>query len=242
MENESREQRAIQGEYNLRMGAYLARKDFEQQVEQAGKDESLPAMSDEAAKRITAAMMANYDALQREKKRKKYRGKLLRWGAAVAAVLVIAPAVALNVSASRTALVNYVIQNFDEYSVVQYDQEYNAIPPLGWRSEYYPRWLPEGCKINKVEFNQGGDHAWYQSTGRYDFSIAIIYSSDRPAINTEECEEKEVSINGRPAMLYFTDNKRRVTLFLPLGDCSIRIEGVLTEREVCKIAESINGL
>lgn len=239
MENENKEQRAIQGEYNLRMGAYLARKDFEQQVEQAGQDESLPKLSDEAANRIVAAMMANYDTLQRAKKRKKLRGKLLRWGTAVAAVLVIAPAVALNVSASRTALVNYVIQNFDEYSVVQYDQDYNAQPPLGWRSEYYPRWLPEGCKVSKVEFNKGGDHVWYQFSGGYDLSISLMYSTSRPAINTEEYEEKEILINNQQAMLYFADSRRRAILYLPLEDCSIQIEGALTEREICKIAESI---
>lgn len=242
MENENKEQRTIQGEYNLRMGAYLARRDFEQQVEQAGKDESLPKLSDEAADRIVAAMMANYDALQREKKRKKLRGKLLRWGAAVAAVLVIAPTVALNVSASRTALVNYVIQNFDEYSVVQYDQDYNAQPPLGWRSEYYPRWLPEGYTINKVEFNERGDYVWYKSEKGYDFDVSIIYSVDSLAINTENCEKKEVSINGRQAMLYFTDDRRWTALLIQLNDCTVRVEGTVTENEICEIAKSINGL
>ena len=242
MENESREQRAIQGEYNLRMGAYLARRELEQQVEAAGRDESIPAMSDEAAKRITAAMMANYDALQREEKRRKYRGKFVRWAAAVATVLVIAPVVALNVSASRTALVNYVIQNFDEYSVIRYDQEYNVLAPIGWRSEYYPRWLPEGCKVNKVEFIQGEDYVWYLSPDGDDFSVSVLYSTTLLEINTENCEGKEISINGRNAILYFTDNKRRAILFIPLSDCSIRIEGALTEQEICKIAESINGL
>ncbi len=242
MENESREQRAIQGEYNLRMGAYLARWEFEKQVEQDGKDERLPAMSDEAAERIIAAMMANYDALQREKKRKKLRGKLLRWGAAVAAVLVIAPAVALNVSASRTALVNYVIQHFDEYSVVQYDQDYNAIPPLGWRSGYYPRWLPEGCKVRMVKFEELGEFAWYSDSTGYDFCFSFVASAERPAINTENCEEKEVLINGRKGVIYLFDDRRRRTLILSLPDGSVQIEGNLTEREICRMAESINGL
>lgn len=242
MENENKEQRTIQGEYNLRMGAYLARKDFEQQVEQAGQDESLPKLPDEAADRIVAAMMANYDALQRAKKRKKLRGKLLRWGTAVAAVLVIAPAVALNVSASRTALVNYVIQNFDEYSVVQYDQDYNAQPPLGWRSEYYPRWLPEGCKVSKVEFNQWGDYVWYLSPDGNNFNMSIVYSANRLAINTEDYERKEIYISDRKSVLCYTDNRRKTILFIPLSDCSIQIEGALTEHEICKIAESIYGL
>lgn len=242
MENESREQRAIQGEYNLRMGAYLARRELERQVEAAGKDESLPSMSDEAAKRIEAAMMANYDALQREEKRRKYGGKLVRWAAAVAAVLVIAPAVALNVSASRTALVNYVIQNFDEYSVVRYDHEYNALAPLGWRSEYYPRWLPEGYRVDKVKFDQWGDYVWYLSSEGYDFSVSIVYSSNQLAVNTENSENKEIFINERRTMLYFVDDRCRTILFIPLPDCSIRIEGTLTEQEICKIAESINGL
>lgn len=242
MENENKEQRTIQGEYNLRMGAYLARKDFEQQVEQAGQDESLPKLPDEAANRIVAAMMANYDTLQRAKKRKKLRGKLLRWGTAVAAVLVIAPAVALNVSASRTALVNYVIQNFDEYSVVQYDQDYNAQPPLGWRSEYYPRWLPEGCKVQKAGFNQWGDYIWYSNSKGYDFSFAVLLPSEQPAINTENCEEKEVLINNQNAMIYTFDNRRRRILLLSLPNGSIRIEGSLTETEICRIAESIKIL
>lgn len=130
-------------------------------------------------------------------------------------------------------------KNFDKYSVIQYDQEYNAVAPFGWRSEYYPRWLPEGYQIESVKFSDLVDCIAYSSKSGNEIIFFVLSPYSGPQINNEEYEEVPIMVGEHNATLYLSTDRRRAAIFIPLSDCSIQIEGLVPEKELTKIAESV---
>ena len=241
MQNEERNERerlAIQGRYNLEMGIQLAREDFEREIEEIGQDDSLPDMPPEKVEQFFEVFHAAQARIRAKKRRKAIQKRLLQFGAVAAAIFVFVPAVAMNVNASRTVISNYVIQNFENHSVIRQDQENNALPPFGWRSEYYPRWLPEGYYVFSVNFLKSNDSIWYMLNKDKQISFSVLYL-EYPLVNSEDRKGQEVMINGWPAVLYTSEDMRVATLVLPLSDVVLKIEGNLPVSQIIQIAESI---
>lgn len=242
MQNEERnkqERLAIQGKYNLAMGIQLAREDFEREIEEIGQDDSLPSMSPEQEEQFFTVIHAAQARIKAKKRRKAIRKKLIQFGAAAAAILILVPTIAMNVSASRTVISNYVIQNFGDYSALRYDKENNALPPFGWRSEYYPQWIPDGYHIFSVNFDHPGDYIWYINDADRQFQFSVLNFADLPLVNSEDREEEEIIINGRQAFLYVSEDMRQTSLVLPLSDVVLRIDGMIPVSQIIKIAEAI---
>lgn len=242
MENEtknSRERLEIQGRYNLAMGAQLVREDFEREIDEAAKDESIPPMTPEQMENFFSVVHEGQARIRAQKRRKAFLKRFSRFAAVAAALIMLVPAVAMNVSASRTAISNFVIQNFGDYSAIRYDVENNAQPPFGWRSEYYPKWLPEEYHVSSVRFDSQGDYVWYINDADKQISFSVLDFAECPLLNSENRKEQEVIINGRRAFLYISDDMREVALVLYVSGAVLRIEGTLTVGQIMQIAESI---
>lgn len=238
MEREnSRDKRALelQGRYNLEMGVHLA---WEDEMDELLAGEMPEVTPEQTAALFDAAHRAR-DRIKAEKRHARLKKHLVRWGAAAAAILVIAPVVAMNVSASRTAISNYVIQTFDKYSVIQYDQEYNAVAPFGWRSEYYPRWLPEGYQLDSVEFAEWGDCIWYITKDKVKLCFRILNFTDHPMLNSEKYTEEQLVVNGHNATLYLNEDKRHAIIFMTLSDCALQVDGVIAEEDLFRVMQSV---
>lgn len=241
MEREnSREKRTLelQGRYNLEMGVHLA---WEDEMDELLAGEMPEVTPEQTAALLSAAHRAR-DSIKAEKRHAKLKKHLVRWGAAAAAILVIAPVVAMNVSASRTAISNYVIQTFDKYSVIQYDQEYNAVAPFGWRSEYYPRWLPEGYQLDSVEFAEWGDCIWYITKDKVKLSFQVLNFTDQPMLNSEKYTEEQLVVEGRNATLYLSEDRRKAILFVSLSEYAIQVAGFVSKNDLIQIVESVEIL
>lgn len=238
MEREnSRDKRALelQGRYNLEMGVHLA---WEDEMDELLAGE-MPEVTPEQTAALLAAVHTERDRLRAEKKLAGLKRNFARWGAAAAAILIATPVIAMNVSASRTAISNYVIQTFDKYSVIRYDREYNAVAPFGWRSEYYPRWLPEGYQLDSVEFAEWGDCIWYITKDKVKLSFRILNFADHPMLNSEKYTEEQLLVNGHSATLYRSEDKRRAILFVPLSERAVQIDGFLSKEHLVRMMESI---
>lgn len=242
MENEtknSRERLEIQGRYNLAMGIQLVREDFEREIEETARDESIPSMTSEQVENFFSAVHAGQARQSAQKRRRVFYKRFARLGAVAAVLVILVPAIAMNVGASRTAISNFVIQSFGDYSALRYDTENNALPPFGWRSEYYPRWLPEGYHISSVRFDVQGDYIWYKNEAGKQISFFVLYDMKEPLVNSEDREEREILINDRQAFLYIAEDMREATLVLPYVDAILRIEGTLSTSQIVQVAESI---
>lgn len=238
MEREnSRDKRALelQGRYNLEMGVHLA---WEDEMDELLAGE-MPEVTPEQTAALLAAVHTERDRLRAEKKLAGLKRNFARWGAAAAAILIATPVIAMNVSASRTAISNYVIQTFDKYSVIRYDREYNAVAPFGWRSEYYPRWLPEGYQLDSVEFAEWGDCIWYITKDKVKLSFQVLNFADRPMLNSEKYTEEQLLVNGHNATLYLNEDKRHAIIFMTLLDCALQVDGVIAEEDLFRVMQSV---
>lgn len=245
MENDktnSRDRQEIQGKYHLAMGIQLAREDFEREIDEAARDESIPPMTPEEVENFFLVVHAGQAQIRAQKRRKAFYKRFARVGAAVAVLAILVPAVAMNVSAGRTAISNFVIQNFSDHSVLHYDKENNALPPFGWRSEYYPRWVPEEFEVFSVNFDEVGDYIWYTTKTGKRFAFFVLGSSYKFSLNNEEYEEKLITIGNYPAALYISVDKSETMLFISLPEISVQIEGNITENEAVQIAKSFMKL
>ncbi len=241
MENEarnSRERLEIQGKYNLAMGIQLGREDFERKIDAIARDSSLPAMTPEQVESFFSVVHAGQARIKAQKRRRYFCKRFARIGAVAAMIAILVPAIGMNVSAGRTAISNYVIQNFADHSVLRYDKENNALPPFGWRSEYYPRWLPEGYRVSSVNFDQIGDYIWYNTKTGKEMSFFVFNSLSQPSLNNENREKKAIMIGDYPAILYISEDMREMMLFFSLPGGTVQIEGNLSENEIVQIAES----
>lgn len=245
MENDktnSRDRQEIQGKYHLAMGIQLAREDFEREIDEAAQDESIPPMTPEEVENFFSVVHAGQARIRAQKRRKAFYKRFARVGAAVAVLAILVPAVAMNVSAGRTAISNFVIQNFSDHSVLHYDKENNALPPFGWRSEYYPRWVPEEYQIDSVNYSNNSDYIWYAAKSGKRFAFFVLASAPRTSLNSENREEKLITIEDYPAILYLSEDRRETMLFLPLSEGAVQIEGNVTENEAVQIAKSFINL
>ena len=236
MENEktnNRDWMEIQGRYNFAMGVHMARKDFEREIDEAAQDESIPPMTPEQVENFFLVVRAGQSRIRAQKRRKAFYKRFAKFGAVAAALIILVPAVAMNVGASRTAISNFVIQNFGDYSALRYDTENNALPPFGWRSEYYPRWIPEGYQIFSVNY------IWYTNDANRRIQFCVLNPIEQPLVNSEDRRGEEISINGRSAFLYVSNDLREATLVLPVSDAILEIEGMLPVGQLIQIAESI---
>lgn len=242
MENEtknSRERLEIQGRYNLAMGIQLVREDFEREIEETARDESIPSMTPEQVENFFSAVHAGQARQSAQKRRRVFYKRFVRLGAVAAVLVILVPAIAMNASASRTAISNFVIQSFGDYSALRYDTEDNALPPFGWRSEYYPRWLPEGYHVSSVRFDLQGDYIWYINDANRQISFSVLDFAEYPLLNSEDRKEQEIIINGQRALLYTSEDLREATLVLYVSGAVLKIEGTISVNQIVQIAESI---
>ena len=73
------------------------------------------------------------------------------------------------------------------------------------------------------------------------FTISIYTDISGLSIDTENCTEKKVEVNGESAVLYSKQDNSRTALYYLLNGKSIYIAGTLSEREIVDIAENLTA-
>lgn len=198
--------------------AGLAYEDFLfETFEQVGQDPTASGLPRERMKSIDAAVEAEVKKLRRRDSQKRLRANLLKVAACFVLLLVAVPSVAFSVKASRSGIVNYLIQHFSQFSEIHYGPDLKATAPLGWSSPYYPTWLPEGFSIYQVGFNENADTVWYNVPGEHKVLFSVLKNlSTGTAVNDEDLQGKSLQINGASAELYFNESGTERMLVLPL--------------------------
>jgi len=230
----------LQEEFLLQ-SAGVAYEDFLfETFEQVGQDPTASGLPRERMKSIDAAVEAEVKKLRRRDSQKRLRANLLKVAACFVLLLVAVPSVAFSVKASRSGIVNYLIQHFSQFSEIHYGPDLKATAPLGWSSPYYPTWLPEGFSIYQVGFNENADTVWYNVPGEHKVLFSVLKNlSTGTAVNDEDLQGKSLQINGASAELYFNESGTERMLVLPLPRGVVQIRGEISEENIIKIAESI---
>lgn len=226
----------------LKLAGMMYAKEQDEADAKALAGEAVPQPPAAIQAKTDEAVFAMLDAHAVKRKRRRRARYLLRTAAAVALIACISVPLAFTVDASRVAVANFLIQNFDQFSRITYDVENNAKAPVGWTSEYYPQWLPEGYQFDQIVYNDKKSSIWYTSQSNYWIYFSILSQGTLPEVDTENMVSFDCKIGSYSAELHLKKDKTSSLIIIFAPESIITIQGSLTENEILKIANSIHGL
>lgn len=226
----------------LKLAGMMYAKAQDEADAEALADSTLPQPPADIQAKTDSAVLAMLGAHQAKRRRKRRVTYLLRTAAVVALIACISVPLAFTADASRAAVANFLIQNFDKFSRITYDINNNAGPPIGWTSEYYPQWLPEGYEFDQIVYSDKKSSIWYTSQNNYWVYFSILSQSTLPEIDTENTVSFDCKIGSYTAELHIKRDKASSSIIIFVPENIITIQGSLTQNEILNIANSIHGL
>lgn len=170
----------------LKLAGMMYAKAQDEADAEALADSTLPQPPADIQAKTDSAVLAMLGAHQAKRRRKRRVTYLLRTAAVVALIACISVPLAFTADASRAAVANFLIQNFDKFSRITYDINNNAGPPIGWTSEYYPQWLPEGYEFDQLQFFNSCQAIWYVDGSNNKIYFVVAPHDDSLDIDTED--------------------------------------------------------
>ena len=226
----------------LKLAGMMYAKAQDEADAEALADSTLPQPPADIQAKTDSAVLAMLGAHQAKRRRKRRVTYLLRTAAVVALIACISVPLAFTADASRAAVANFLIQNFDIFSRITYDINNNAGPPIGWTSEYYPQWLPEGYEFDQIVYSDKKSSIWYTSQNNYWVYFSILSQGTLPEIDTENTVSFDCKIGSYTAELHIKRDKASSSIIIFVPENIITIQGSLTQNEILNIANSIHGL
>ena len=174
-------------------------------------------------------------------KRKRYTMQLFKRigkcaAMAFALLCIFTTVLYVTVDAARVGITNFFVGKFDKYSDITFqpNEGGNILENdilVSWDKQH-----------ELVSFSQAADVQQYvYSYGDVFFTISIYTDISGLSIDTENCTEKKVEVNGESAVLYSKQDNSRTALYYLLNGKSIYIAGTLSEREIVDIAENLTA-
>ena len=225
----------------LKLAGMMYAKAQDEADAEALADSTLPQPPADIQAKTDSAVLAMLGAHQAKRRRKRRVTYLLRAAAVVALIACISVPLAFTADASRAAVANFLIQNFDKFSRITYDINNNAGPPIGWTSEYYPQWLPEGYQFDRINYTEQAQEIWYTDDSGYSIYFSILPHANIASVDNEDTHCYPIFVGPYPATLYIKNDKRSSLFFVP-SSITVYIQGPLSEEEILRIANSVHGI
>lgn len=226
----------------LKLAGMMYAKEQDEATAKALADETVPPPPADVQAKTDEAVFAMLKACGKKRRRRRRAIYLLRTAAVVVLIVCISVPLAFTVDASRAAVANFLIQNFDQFSRITYDVENNAKAPVGWTSEYYPQWLPEGYEFDQIVYNDKKSSIWYTSQSNYWVYFSTLSQGTLPEVDTENMVSFDCKVGAYSAELHLKKDKPSSLIIIFAPKSIITIQGSLTKNEILKIADSIHGL
>lgn len=226
----------------LKLAGMMYAKEQDEADAKALAGEAVPQPPAAIQTKTDEAVFAMLDAHAVKRKRRRRARYLLRTAAAVALIACISVPLAFTVDASRAAVANFLIQNFDQFSRITYDVENNAKAPVGWTSEYYPQWLPEGYQFDRINYTGQAQEIWYTNDNGYNIYFSLSTHNSPFLFDTENTSCSTEIVGNYEAKLYIKHDKRSCAIAIVLPATTLFIQGPLTKDEMLKIANSTHNL
>ena len=125
----------------LKLAGMMYAKAQDEADAEALADSTLPQPPADIQAKTDSAVLAMLGAHQAKRRRKRRVTYLLRTAAVVALIACISVPLAFTADASRAAVANFLIQNFDKFSRITYDIIMQG-PPLAGQANI----TPSGCR------------------------------------------------------------------------------------------------
>ena len=197
---------------------------------------------------VLQRMQANLQQTMRKTKQRKrchiifmYLGRLTACAAIVCCVLI--SGTYLSVDAARDSINNFVLELFDDHSIVKTEKsefDSGTALPANWQEPFYITWVPTrfiNVQIYKV------DSVWtlffFFLSEDDTLSIYVWDFYHSPNINTENMTlTSEENIQEAPAKIYMSEDGNTCMLIWTKENYIVQILGVISSEEAIKIAES----
>ncbi|PWL85155.1 MAG: hypothetical protein DBY17_09810 [Oscillospiraceae bacterium] len=226
----------------LKLAGMMYAKEQDEATAKALANETVPPPPADVQAKTDEAVFAMLKACRKKRRRRRRAIYLLRTAAAVALIVCVSVPLAFTVDASRAAVANFLIQNFDQFSRITYDVENNAKAPVGWTSEYYPQWLPEGYQFDRINYTGQAQEIWYINDSGSNIYFSLSTHNSPFLFDTENTSCSTEIVGNYEAALCIKHDKRSCAIAIVLPTTTLFIQGPLTKDEILKIANSTHNL
>lgn len=163
------------------------------------------------------------------------KSRMIRWACGVAAAAVFAFAV--PISADNVTIFQLVAQVFTDYSDISTLDGYTFEKPAEWDCEYYPTWIPDTFHYSGI-IQQSNSQALHfeSSTGEsFSFSYMTNWISYYGAVEHSMIVNGEITLHEETIPIYSDQNGINKTVYIPVKNGFVTIDGELTYRQLSKI-------
>lgn len=206
--------------------------------------QSLPDPPPEVLQRMQANLQQTMHKTKQRKRRHiifMHLGRLTACAAIVCCVLI--SGTYLSVDAARDSINNFVLELFDDHSVIKTEKsefQSGAALPANWQEPFYITWVP--TRFINVHINKT-DSVWslcYEGSTIDDtLSVYVWDFYHSPNIDTENMTFiSDENIQGSPAKIYLSKDENICMLIWTNDNYIVQIGGSISSDEAIKIAES----
>ncbi len=175
-----------------------------------------------------------------EKRRTKIINILYYFKKAVAMLLIVLTvifAATMSVKAWRVKLFNTIIDTFEKFSEIRYEDVDKSIDKIEDNTFFVPGYVPEGFKLDKENTNFFGQSIIYRNKNGEEIVFEQYkLENRRMIIDTEGTELESIIIHGYEA--YFYSNKGINNILWNDGYYGFIISSAIHKEEIIKMAES----
>ncbi|WIV13506.1 DUF4367 domain-containing protein [Proteiniborus sp. MB09-C3] len=176
-----------------------------------------------------------------EKRRSRIKNTLYYFKKAVSIFLIVLTVVfasTMSVKAWRVKLFNTIINIFEKFSEIRYENVDKGVDRIEDNTFYAPEYVPDGFNIEKEDINFFGQLIIYKNKNGEEIVFEQYKLEHRNMIiDTEGTELEPISIKKFEG--YFYSNKGTNNIFWDDGYCGFIISSSINKQEIIKIAKSI---
>lgn len=226
------------GEILLKKAAILLSEEDEKIYDDLRDDESLVNPNQNELDKKILGMIKNYE--KTEKRKQNFR--LLRKAASKAAVFIAILTIGFvitftTVEAFKITVINFIIEQREKFSLISLSENDNISVPTELKGKYYPYYLPEGYEIENTFITNSSVEISYINNNNETINYYYFSNNVASGIDTENRMKTSVLINGLKGTVFSKDEHR--ILVFKSEEYIFIIDGLITQEEIIKIAESI---
>ncbi len=155
----------------------------------------------------------------------------------IVTILIVLTSTVLSVDALRQRVKNFVIETFEKFSILTFDDNSNT---MGEIKEYYsPSYIPKGYVILEEKQGEIDNIILYKNNNAYEIHFTQMCLNRQPHIDTEDCIIEEID---KYLLIQKENSNRKTIYFCDENYCYEIISfGDLTKEELLKMAKSLES-
>lgn len=226
------------GEILLRKAAIFLSEEDEKIYYKLRDDETIVNPNQEELDKRILGMIKEYEKKGKREQKQRLIKKVILKAAVFIAVLMVGFAVTFStVEAFRITVLNFITEQKEKFSLISLSENNSSDVPTELNGKYYPHYLPSGYEIKSTFITDMGVEISYINKNKERINYSYFGKDTTAGIDTENRIETSVRINELNGNIYSKDGHR--ILVFKSDEYIFVIDGIITQEEIIKIAESV---